>query len=80
MADDFIPAIEALLGRDRKPDHIIVETSGLALPKPLVKAFDWPAIRARLTVASTVGPLTTTGGGGGGASYRPVRGLYFGGR
>lgn len=54
VADDFIPAIEALLARDPKPDHIIVETSGLALPKPLVKAFDWPAIRARLTVDGVV--------------------------
>ncbi len=54
VADDFIPAIEALLARDPKPDHIIVETSGLALPKPLVKAFDWPAIRAKLTVDGVV--------------------------
>ena len=54
VADDFIPAIEALLSRVPKPDHIIVETSGLALPKPLVKAFDWPAIRAKLTVDGVV--------------------------
>jgi cobalamin biosynthesis protein CobW len=54
VADDFVPAIEALLGRDRKPDHIIIETSGLALPKPLVKAFDWPSIRSRLTVDGVV--------------------------
>lgn len=54
VADDFVPAIEALLARDPKPDHIIVETSGLALPKPLVKAFDWPAVRARLTVDGVV--------------------------
>ncbi len=54
VADDFIPAIEALLSRFPRPDHIIVETSGLALPKPLVKAFDWPAIRARLTVDGVV--------------------------
>ena len=54
VADDFIPAIEALLGRAQRPDHIIVETSGLALPKPLVKAFDWPAIRAKLTVDGVV--------------------------
>ena len=50
VADDFIPAIEALLARQPQPDHIIIETSGLALPKPLVKAFDWPEIRTRLTV------------------------------
>ncbi len=54
VADDFIPAIEALLARDPKPDHIVVETSGLALPKPLVKAFDWPAVRARLTVDGVI--------------------------
>jgi cobalamin biosynthesis protein CobW len=54
VADDFIPAIETLLRRDERPDHIIIETSGLALPKPLVKAFDWPAIRANLTVDGVV--------------------------
>ncbi len=54
VADDFVPAIEALLARTPRPDHIIVETSGLALPKPLVKAFDWPAVRARLTVDGVV--------------------------
>jgi len=54
VADDFIPAIEALLSREPRPDHILIETSGLALPKPLVKAFDWPGIRARLTVDGVV--------------------------
>lgn len=54
VADDFIPAIEALLARDPRPDHIVVETSGLALPKPLVKAFDWRAIRSRATVDGVV--------------------------
>jgi cobalamin biosynthesis protein CobW len=54
VADDFVPAIEALLARSPKPEHIIIETSGLALPKPLIKAFDWPAIRAHLTVDGVV--------------------------
>jgi cobalamin biosynthesis protein CobW len=54
VADDFVPAIEALLARPQKPDHIVIETSGLALPKPLVKAFDWPSIRSRLTVDGVV--------------------------
>jgi cobalamin biosynthesis protein CobW len=54
VADDFIPAIEALLAHEKLPDHIIIETSGLALPKPLVKAFDWPAIRSRLTVDGVI--------------------------
>jgi cobalamin biosynthesis protein CobW len=54
VADDFIPAIEALLKRSPQPEHIIIETSGLALPKPLVKAFDWPEIRTRLTVDGVI--------------------------
>ena len=54
VADDFLPAIELLLGRDRLPDHILIETSGLALPKPLVKAFNWPEIRSRVTVDGVV--------------------------
>ena len=54
VADDFLPAIEALLAREPRPDHIIIETSGLALPKPLVKAFDWPAIRSKLTVDGVI--------------------------
>lgn len=54
VADDFAPAIEALLAHEKRPDHIIIETSGLALPKPLVKAFDWPAIRSRLTVDGVI--------------------------
>ncbi|WP_395664491.1 cobalamin biosynthesis protein CobW [Methylocella sp.] len=54
VADDFIPAIEALMALDPRPDHILIETSGLALPKPLVKAFDWPAIRSRITVDGVI--------------------------
>ncbi|HTJ65272.1 MAG TPA: cobalamin biosynthesis protein CobW [Alphaproteobacteria bacterium] len=54
VADDFIPAIEALLSRNPQPEHIVIETSGLALPKPLVKAFDWPDIRTRLTVDGVI--------------------------
>ncbi|MGH1349436.1 MAG: cobalamin biosynthesis protein CobW [Methyloligellaceae bacterium] len=54
VADDFIPTIEALMGLPRRPDHILIETSGLALPKPLLKAFDWPAIRSQITVDGVV--------------------------
>ncbi len=54
VADDFIPTIEALMARPVRPDHILIETSGLALPKPLLKAFDWPAIRSRITVDGVV--------------------------
>lgn len=54
VADDFIPTIEALMALPVRPDHILIETSGLALPKPLLKAFDWPAIRSRITVDGVV--------------------------
>ena len=54
VADDFVPAIEALLKREPKPEHIIVETSGLALPKPLVKALDWPSLKRWLTVDGVI--------------------------
>src|SRR5208337_4376897 len=40
--------------REPKPDHIVIETSGLALPKPLVKAFDWPELRTKLTVDGVI--------------------------
>ena len=50
VADDFVPSMEAILERPNPPDHIVIETSGLALPKPLVQAFNWPEIRTRVTV------------------------------
>ncbi len=54
VADDFIPTIEALMKLEPRPDHILIETSGLALPKPLLKAFDWPAIRSQITVDGVI--------------------------
>ncbi|EKE45391.1 hypothetical protein OCGS_0481 [Oceaniovalibus guishaninsula JLT2003] len=54
VADDFIPTIEALMALVPRPDHILIETSGLALPKPLLKAFDWPDIRSRITVDGVI--------------------------
>jgi cobalamin biosynthesis protein CobW len=54
VADDFVPTMEKLIGRDDAPDHIVIETSGLALPQPLVKAFNWPEICSRVTVDGVV--------------------------
>ena len=65
VADEFVPTIEALLARDPRPDHIVIETSGLALPKPLVRAFNWPEIRTRVTVDGVIavvdGPAVSEG-------------------
>lgn len=54
VADDFLPTMETLLARDPAPEHIVIETSGLALPQPLVQAFQWPTIRERVTVDGVV--------------------------
>ncbi|MCY0147735.1 cobalamin biosynthesis protein CobW [Hoeflea sp. G2-23] len=54
VADDFIPTMEKLLARDNRPDHIVIETSGLALPQPLVAAFNWPGIKTQVTVDGVV--------------------------
>lgn len=54
VADEFVPALDTILGRKPAIEHIIIETSGLALPKPLVQAFHWPAIKSRVTVDGVV--------------------------
>jgi cobalamin biosynthesis protein CobW len=54
VAEDFVPTMEKLLGRGDPPEHIIIETSGLALPQPLVRAFNWPEVRSRVTVDGVV--------------------------
>jgi len=54
VADDFVPTMKKLLDRPDPPQHIIIETSGLALPQPLVRAFNWPEIKPRVTVDGVV--------------------------
>jgi cobalamin biosynthesis protein CobW len=54
VADEFVPALDQILAREPQVEHIVIETSGLALPKPLVQAFHWPAIKARVTVDGVV--------------------------
>ena len=65
VADDFLPTMQALLDRPNPPEHILIETSGLALPKPLLRAFNWPGIRSRVTVDGVVtvvdGPAVAAG-------------------
>jgi len=54
VAEDFIPTLEKLIARENRPDHIVIETSGLALPQPLVRAFNWPGISTKVTVDGVV--------------------------
>ncbi|MEC7852482.1 MAG: cobalamin biosynthesis protein CobW [Pseudomonadota bacterium] len=66
VADDFLPSMQQLLAQDPRPDHIIIETSGLALPQPLVQAFNWPDIRNQVMLDGVVtlvdGPALADGG------------------
>lgn len=54
VADDFLPTLQKLLDRPNPPSHIVIETSGLALPKPLVQAFAWPGVKTRATVDGVI--------------------------
>ena len=54
VADDFLPSMQKLLAAEPKPDHIIIETSGLALPQPLVQAFGWPDIKSQVMLDGVV--------------------------
>ena len=65
VADDFLPSMQKLLEQRPLPDHIIIETSGLALPQPLVQAFNWPDIRAQVMLDGVItlvdGPALASG-------------------
>ncbi|MFN7897421.1 MAG: cobalamin biosynthesis protein CobW [Cyanobacteriota bacterium] len=54
VQDEFLPTMQLLLAQAEQLDGIVVETSGLALPEPLVEAFGWPEIRSRVRVNAVV--------------------------
>jgi cobalamin biosynthesis protein CobW len=54
VQEEFLPTMQALLQRRDQIDAMIIETSGLALPKPLVQAFRWPEIRTQATVDGVI--------------------------
>ncbi|KAF1015388.1 MAG: cobalamin biosynthesis protein CobW [Burkholderia sp.] len=65
VQEEFYPVMEALVERREQIDHVLIETSGLALPKPLVQAFNWPSIKNSLTCDAVItvvdGPATAAG-------------------
>ena len=65
VQEEFVPVLQTLVERRERIDHVLIETSGLALPKPLVQAFQWPEIRANCTVDAVValvdGPAVLSG-------------------
>ena len=54
VEEEFLPVMEQLVARRDDIDHILIETSGLALPKPLVQAFNWPGIKEHCTVDAVI--------------------------
>ncbi|MFN3988470.1 MAG: cobalamin biosynthesis protein CobW [Rhodocyclaceae bacterium] len=54
VQEEFYPVMRELIARREQIDHILIETSGLALPKPLVQAFNWPEIKTACTVDAVV--------------------------
>jgi cobalamin biosynthesis protein CobW len=68
VADEFVPALDAILAKGGV-EHIVIETSGLALPKPLVQAFHWPGIRSRVTVDGVVVVVDGAALAGGGVAH-----------
>lgn len=54
VQEEFFPVMEQLVERRGSIDHVLIETSGLALPKPLVQAFNWPAIKNSFTVDAVI--------------------------
>ena len=65
VEEEFLPVMQQLVARRGDIDHILIETSGLALPKPLVQAFNWPDIKQFCTVDAVItlvdGPAVAAG-------------------
>jgi cobalamin biosynthesis protein CobW len=54
VQEEFLPTMQELIKRRDRIDCIVIETSGLALPKPLVQSFRWPEIRNAATVDGVI--------------------------
>lgn len=65
VEEEFLPVMKQLVERRDDIDHILIETSGLALPKPLIQAFNWPQIKQYCTVDAVItvidGPAVSAG-------------------
>ncbi|WP_212003699.1 cobalamin biosynthesis protein CobW [Chitinophaga sp. HK235] len=61
VQEEFLPVMLELMERKENIDHIIIETSGLALPKPLLHAFNWPDLKPQITVDAVVTVVDAVG-------------------
>lgn len=56
---EFAEVLEALLARPAAPDHLIIETSGLAVPTAVIETIRRPQFAERLTVDATLDVVDT---------------------
>ena len=59
VEEEFLPVMKQLVARKDEIDHVLIETSGLALPKPLVQAFNWPEVKNHFTVDAVITVVDT---------------------
>ncbi|MCH2235417.1 MAG: cobalamin biosynthesis protein CobW, partial [Crocinitomicaceae bacterium] len=61
VQEEFLPSMLQLLERKEEIDHIVIETSGLSMPKPLVKAVNWPDLKPHITIDSVITVVDAVG-------------------
>jgi cobalamin biosynthesis protein CobW len=71
VEEEFLPVMKKLVARKDEIDHILIETSGLALPKPLVQALNWPEIKAHFTVDAVISVIDTPAAAAGQFAHDP---------
>ncbi len=71
VEEEFLPVMKKLVARKDEIDHILIETSGLALPKPLVQAFNWPEIKTHFTVDAVISVIDTPAAAAGQFAHDP---------
>ncbi|MCD8407401.1 cobalamin biosynthesis protein CobW [Tenacibaculum dicentrarchi] len=61
VQEEFLPSMLQLLERKDEIDHIVIETSGLSMPKPLVKAVNWPDLKPHITIDAVITVVDAVG-------------------
>ncbi|WCC48007.1 cobalamin biosynthesis protein CobW [Tenacibaculum finnmarkense] len=61
VQEEFLPSMLQLLERKEEIDHIVIETSGLSMPKPLVKAVNWPDLKPHITIDAVITVVDAVG-------------------
>lgn len=71
VEEEFLPVMKQLVERKDEIDHVLIETSGLALPKPLVQAFNWPEVKNHFTVDAVIAVVDTPAAAAGQFAHNP---------